>query len=599
MHPKLRALHLLLTLLAIASLSLSACEVTAPQPQDAGSTATPRPSATHTSVPATNTLVPATSTPAPPTGTALPPSPTAPEPTATPTAEPSPTPPDPSALLDKVWSLVFYGDPADPTGALDDVEVSVLFAAGRASGRAGCNGYFGGYEVDGDTISFGAMGNTQMWCGDEIMAQELACLQALASATTWRVSGARLEIAYDGGDGLLVFRATAPPLMTAKGELTLEGLSGAEYAPLVASDYGVSAPVRLANGAFRRSIPGSASEVLIQLTDATLGDLNGDGVVDAAVILATNGGGSGTFIELGAVLNQGGAPAHVASVLLGDRVRIAALAIDAGQIVVDMVSHAVDDPLCCPTLEVTQRFALRDGELVGLTNGRGPAIPGPALYGTTWVLVAYGDAGSPKPVLEATEATALFNDQGQVSGGATCNRYFGSFELAGSALSVSAVGTTRMACPAEEMSAQERDFVSLLQAAASYAIEGTQLRIETSDGKVLIFETKEASAAMVEITTPVDGAKLTAGQPIAISGTGRALFENNVIIQVLDAQGSVLAVQPTTMTSEEVGGEGAWSMEISVTAQAGATLTIEAFADSPRDGSIVAYDKVEVTLVAP
>ena len=40
------------------------------------------------------------------------------------------------------------------------------------------------------------------------------------------------------------------------------------------------------------------------------GDLNGDGAADAAVIIATNSSGSGTFVALVAVLNDGGSPAQ-------------------------------------------------------------------------------------------------------------------------------------------------------------------------------------------------------------------------------------------------------------------------------------------------
>ena len=43
------------------------------------------------------------------------------------------------------------------------------------------------------------------------------------------------------------------------------------------------------------------------------GDLDGDGIWDAAVVLEANGGGSGTFRSLEAVVNEDGAPVHVAS----------------------------------------------------------------------------------------------------------------------------------------------------------------------------------------------------------------------------------------------------------------------------------------------
>jgi hypothetical protein len=45
---------------------------------------------------------------------------------------------------------------------------------------------------------------------------------------------------------------------------------------------------------------------------ATFGDLNYDGIPDAAVVLGVNTGGTGVFTYLAAVLNVNGAPIHAA-----------------------------------------------------------------------------------------------------------------------------------------------------------------------------------------------------------------------------------------------------------------------------------------------
>jgi len=88
------------------------------------------------------------------------------------------------------------------------------------------------------------------------------------------------------------------------------------------------------------------------------GDLDGDGVPDAAVILAANTGGSGTFETVNVVLNKKGRPQHAAIGFLGDRVKINSIAIVEGEIEVDMVVHAPADPMCCPTQEEVRRFSL-------------------------------------------------------------------------------------------------------------------------------------------------------------------------------------------------------------------------------------------------
>jgi len=75
-------------------------------------------------------------------------------------------------------------------------------------------------------------------------------------------------------------------------------------------------------------------------------------------------GGSGTFIDLATVLNQDGAPKHVATVNLGDRVQVKSIAIEPGVISLEMVTHGPDDPMCCPSQNVTEKYKLQGDQLV-------------------------------------------------------------------------------------------------------------------------------------------------------------------------------------------------------------------------------------------
>jgi hypothetical protein len=158
---------------------------------------------------------------------------------------------------------------------------------------------------------------------------------------------------------------TAVPTAPAKAvaALTLDMLQNAEYA----SEFTASKKAKLVGGKYEESAaPGSASKVLVTLITTTLafGDLNGDGVDDAAVILATNSGGSGTFITLNAVLNDKGAAKFASAVSLGDRVQPKTITISGGIITVDEIRHSPTDPLCCPTQAATLQFKLVDGKLV-------------------------------------------------------------------------------------------------------------------------------------------------------------------------------------------------------------------------------------------
>jgi hypothetical protein len=145
--------------------------------------------------------------------------------------------------------------------------------------------------------------------------------------------------------------------------LTVEMLKNAEYH----SEWPAEGVAKLTDGEYEEEIvPGSASKLVIMVYPDmyAFGDLNGDGVDDAAVVLATSGGGSGTFISLEAVINDQGTPQHVASAELGDRARVESVAIESGEITVELVTHGPDDPMCCPTVEATRKYKLQGDTLV-------------------------------------------------------------------------------------------------------------------------------------------------------------------------------------------------------------------------------------------
>ena len=158
--------------------------------------------------------------------------------------------------------------------------------------------------------------------------------------------------------------AASPAAQSA--ELTAEALANATYS----SDYAATGEITLVDGQAEEEIaPGSASKLVVTLIEPTaFGDLNGDGVDDAAVLLASNSGGSGTFIDLHAVLNENGEPVDAASAFLGDRVQVNSLVIEDGEIIVDMITQGPNDAMCCPTQQETRTYQLVDGELVATSD---------------------------------------------------------------------------------------------------------------------------------------------------------------------------------------------------------------------------------------
>ena len=147
---------------------------------------------------------------------------------------------------------------------------------------------------------------------------------------------------------------------TATEVFAVDTLQGAEYQ----TEWTPEGVVQLENGEYRMAAaPGSASEIVIALTEhVASGELDGEPA--AAVILTSSGGGSGTFYELHVMVERDGQPHDVVWTQLGDRVEINSLAIEENEIVVDMVTQGPDDPMCCPTQQVVQTYALEGESLV-------------------------------------------------------------------------------------------------------------------------------------------------------------------------------------------------------------------------------------------
>jgi hypothetical protein len=143
----------------------------------------------------------------------------------------------------------------------------------------------------------------------------------------------------------------------------LSALPNAKYPIDVTS----SGSAQLKDGMFEEpAAPGSASKITVSLgKNQAEGDLNGDGSADAAVTLIAETGGSGTFTYLAAVLNNKGLAEPLNSISLGDRIIVKSLTIQAGQIEVDFLDHATNEPMAsAPTMEVVKKFKLQDNQLV-------------------------------------------------------------------------------------------------------------------------------------------------------------------------------------------------------------------------------------------
>ena len=105
----------------------------------------------------------------------------------------------------------------------------------------------------------------------------------------------------------------------------------------------------LVNGSFSSTTAtGTYTAEMVKIY--ALGDLNGDGVEDAAIILAENDGGTGVFETVIAVFDEGGSPVQASELLLGDRVQIDSMNISSNVIHLGVHVQGPNDPMCCPSL---------------------------------------------------------------------------------------------------------------------------------------------------------------------------------------------------------------------------------------------------------
>jgi hypothetical protein len=162
-----------------------------------------------------------------------------------------------------------------------------------------------------------------------------------------------------------VLSPSPSPVPSSVPELSVDSLRNATYT----TPYFLKT-VKLVNGSYTEG--SGATYYTVQMMGVyAYGDLNGDGKVDAAIILAENQGGSGVFESVVAVLNQGGGPHQISSVQLGDRVLVKSADISRGVIHLDMIVHSPNDPMCCPSQADVQSFWLLGNSLwlMDLTSG--------------------------------------------------------------------------------------------------------------------------------------------------------------------------------------------------------------------------------------
>lgn len=267
-----------------------------------------------------------------------------------------------ASLENTPWILRSFAQQKELNSLLDVYQVTAFFNPedNTLSGTTGCNNYFTSYTVDGDQLTLNtAIAVTRKMCPEPQMALENAYLAALENIASYEMTCNAMEILDGEGNSLLVFQVDPFSLSES---FTREELANISFL----NESAKAGFVQLVNGMHREPVAeGSAAELVVMLTNhAVFGDVTGDEVEDAVVVLVSQPGGSGSFYDLAVVRGQEDALTNIARIQLGDRVQIKSMHIENGEIVIDLLTQAPDDPMCCPTQYISHHYVLENGELV-------------------------------------------------------------------------------------------------------------------------------------------------------------------------------------------------------------------------------------------
>jgi len=218
------------------------------------------------------------------------------------------------------------------------------------------------------------------------------------------------------------------------------------------------------------------------------GDLDDDGLSDAAVILARQSGGSAIFKYLIAMRNTGNAPRQQGSVLLGDRVRIRALSIAAGVVNVETVTFGPRDPMCCPTQQVKQAYSLRDGKLAQIDHAAAASASNTHITNIVWKWARFEDTSKVHnfAIDDPNQYTLILLSNGSYRVKADCNRMQGQYSMEGSRIKIAQGAATLAECGAGSRYA---DYLRHLSGTVSFDLQGnTRVLKLMTDGGRLVFE---------------------------------------------------------------------------------------------------------------
>ena len=372
----------------------------------------------------------------------------------------SKTPVAPSATFEgTTWRLIAYADSSGQLSmALPDVETTAVFDGGRVSGNAGCNNYNGTYTVDGQALTIQLGPTTMMACPEPTMAQEQAFFTNLAAAVSYVLVGDQLHILNANDDVILAFQ----PLVST---------------PLVGTTWQA---LSYNNG--KQAVVSVLTGTEITVVFGADGQLTGSAGCNNYMAGYTV---DGDAITIGPAASSMMMCAEPEGVMEQETAYLTSLTTAA--------TYSIQGD------QLELRTA--DGALVASYV----AVVPQSLTGVTWQAVSYNNGNQAVVgIIEGTTITAIFGEDGSLTGSAGCNNYVTSYTVDGDAITIGPAASTRKMCVEPEgVMEQEMAYLTALTTAATYSIQGDQLELRTADGALVASYQPQTATQLTGVTWEV------------------------------------------------------------------------------------------------
>lgn len=147
------------------------------------------------------------------------------------------------ALPGTAWELgTIRSKDGTAFSVLSGTTISLTFEEETLSGSAGCNRYFGSYDVSGDKIAISGIGSTKMYCGEAgVMEQEQQYLATLGEISSYEIGSETLTFFDDEGNARLVFHPKPNEITLESGKWMLESITEDGSQTTVLQDRAVTA----------------------------------------------------------------------------------------------------------------------------------------------------------------------------------------------------------------------------------------------------------------------------------------------------------------------------------------------------------------------